>query len=144
MVKKLSEINKIYCGDCLQEMTKLESKSVDMILTDLPYGTTSCDWDCIIPFEKLWANYNRIIKDNCCTALFGSEPFSSYLSMSNIKKYKYDWCCAGSGTTAIACLNTNRNYICIEKELKYFEIMKERIEKYCRMIPKKDFGGYFK
>ena len=62
-----------------------------MILCDLPYGTTACKWDVIIPFEPLWKEYKRIIKDRGCIALFGSEPFSSYLRMSNIKGYKYDW-----------------------------------------------------
>ena len=62
-----------------------------MILCDLPYGTTSCKWDTVIPFEPLWEQYNRIIKDNGAIVLFGSEPFSSKLRMSNIKNYKYDW-----------------------------------------------------
>ncbi len=62
-----------------------------MILCDLPYGTTSCKWDVVIPFEPLWAQYKRIIKDRGAIVLFGSEPFSSYLRMSNIKQYKYDW-----------------------------------------------------
>ena len=85
------ELNKIYNMDCLEGMQKIEDKSVDMILCDLPYGTTKCKWDIIIPFDKLWEQYNRIIKDNGCIALFGSEPFSSYLRMSNINNYKYDW-----------------------------------------------------
>jgi len=69
----------------------IEDKSIDMILCDLPYGTTACKWDTIIPFEPLWKQYKRIIKDNGAIVLFGSEPFSSYLRMSNIKNYKYDW-----------------------------------------------------
>ena len=82
----------LYQGDCLDIMpVKIPDKSVDMILCDLPYGTTACKWDVILPFEPLWKEYNRIIKDRGCIALFGSEPFSSYLRMSNIKKYKYDW-----------------------------------------------------
>ena len=71
-------------GDCLEKM-------IDMILCDLPYNVTQNKWDILIPFEKLWEQYNRIIKDKSCIALFGSEPFSSYLRMSNIKMYKYDW-----------------------------------------------------
>lgn len=78
-------------GDCLELMKIIPNKSVDLILCDLPYGTTSCAWDTILPFDKLWEQYNRIIKDNCAIVLFGSEPFSSYLRMSNIKNYKYDW-----------------------------------------------------
>lgn len=78
-------------GDCLELMGSIPDKSIDMILADLPYGTTACPWDTIIPFEPLWENYKRIIKSNGCIALFGSEPFSSYLRLSNIKQYKYDW-----------------------------------------------------
>jgi len=81
----------LYHNDCLQEMKNISDKSIDMILCDLPYGTTACKWDVIIPFEPLWKEYKRIIKDRGCIALFGSEPFSSYLRMSNIKNYKYDW-----------------------------------------------------
>ena len=232
-------------GDCLEVMPTIESKSIDMILCDLPYGTTACKWDNIIPFDKLWEQYERIIKDNGAIVLFGNEPFSSCLRMSNIDNYRYDWkwrktkpsghlnakkqpmrkfedimifykksCayfpqgliegnfnnnrkwrkigvnnshtygseteipiskfsnypvnelefsngnnnllhptqkpvalfeyliktytnegdlvldnCAGSFTTAEACFNTNRRSICIEKELKYYEIGVERIRK---------------
>ena len=239
----------LYYGDCLDIMSNIPNKSIDMIFCDLPYGTTKCKWDIIIPFELLWKEYNRIIKDRGCIALFGSEPFSSHLRMSNIKKYKYDWIwkknagsnfgvvkyqpmkehemilifnsniyfpimqeraeggksrskykvkydnnssdshkyiankkitintinekrypssvqnfnierglhptqkpvtlleyliktytlenetvldnCMGSGSTGVACVNTNRNFIGIEKEENYFNIAKERIEK-CR------------
>ena len=117
-------------GDCLEKMKDIPDKSIDMILCDLPYGTTACKWDAVIPFNKyvqigekviyeqeyvfdkmksgvsykealedflsiskdgLWDNYKRIIKDRGAIVLFGSEPFSSYLRMSNIKQYKYDW-----------------------------------------------------
>lgn len=72
-------------------MAEFEDKSIDMILCDLPYGTTACVWDQIIPFDKLWEQYSRIITDNGAIVLFGNEPFSSSLRMSNIKMYKYDW-----------------------------------------------------
>ena len=87
------KVNNIYHGDCLELMQHIPDKSIDMILCDLPqlYGTTKCKWDVIIPFEPLWEKYNRIIKDNGAIELFGSEPFSSALRMSNIKNYKYDW-----------------------------------------------------
>jgi len=224
-------------------MSDIDDKSIDMILCDLPYGTTDCKWDTVIPFEPLWAHYKRIIKDNGAIVLFGSEPFSSYLRISNIKQYKYDWIwnkrkpgniflakyqpmktheiisvfnskifypiktprdkikqsknygtgeaiggdkskedklyiytdknpisildfsnasqkgkfhptqkpvalfeyliktythegelvldnCAGSGTTAIACLKTNRNYILIEQETKYCDIANKRIAEF--------------
>ena len=78
------------CGDCLELMKDIPTKSIDLILCDLPYGTTKCKWDIVIPFDKLWEQYNRIIKDNGAIVLFGTEPFSSYLRMSNIKNYKYD------------------------------------------------------
>lgn len=250
-------INEIILGDCLVEMQNIPDKSVDMILCDLPYGTTACKWDTIIPFEPLWVQYKRIIKDNGAIVLFGSQPFTSALVMSNPKWFKYqfiwdkkqsgnfqlakyqplkvheDICifgngrvnyypimeaadisknrpnkkemgnttglkhlssgiysysenrdetkrfpksileyharngecnslnrvhptqkpvqlleyiiktytnegetvldnCAGSGTTAIACLNTNRNYICIEKEPKYYEIAQNRINEHIK------------
>ena len=78
-------------GDCLVEMDKIPDGSVDLILTDPPYGTTACKWDSVIPFDQMWEQLNRIIKPNGAIVLFGSEPFSSALRMSNIKNYKYDW-----------------------------------------------------
>ena len=79
------------CGDCLELMKTIPDKSVDCIICDLPYGSLSCKWDCVIPFEPLWEQYERIVKDNAAVVLFGSEPFSSFLRISNIKLYKYDW-----------------------------------------------------
>jgi len=234
-------------GDCLEKMKDIPDKSIDMILCDLPYGTTACKWDVVIPFEPLWEQYKRIIKDRGPIVLFGSEPFSSYLRMSNIKQFKYDWVwdktipsgmnfckkrpmsqfeiisvfgegatkyfplmikrtkpiketsgttlsehqnmksiqfqggkvytekypinilsfpkvpnskgtlhptqkpvalleyliktytiegetvldnCMGSGSTGVACINTNRDFIGIEKDDKYFEIAKKRIEEH--------------
>ena len=81
----------LWQGDCLELMKNILDKSIDMILCDLPYGTTKCKWDTIIPFEDLWEQYNRIIKDNGAIVLFGSEPFSTELRHSNLKMYKYDW-----------------------------------------------------
>ena len=78
-------------GDCLEVMKNIEDNSIDMILCDLPYGTTACRWDTIIPFEPLWEQYNRIIKDNGAIVLFGSQPFTSMLISSNIKGYKHSW-----------------------------------------------------
>ncbi len=85
------ELNKIYNEDCLEGMKRIPDGSVDMILCDLPYGTTACKWDSIIPFEPLWEQYERVIKDNGAIVLFGSEPFSTKLRYSNLKAYKYDW-----------------------------------------------------
>ncbi len=244
------EINQLYHGDCLELMKDIDDKSIDMILCDLPYGTTACKWDSIIPFEPLWEQYHRIIKDNGAIVLTASQPFTSALVMSNVKNFKYEWIwhkskcgsaftskyrpqqkhesvlvfsknnkktiynpqmvegekyyrkrksnkngekpnnhklgvisesetinngtrypstvqyfqqkwrrqdqlhptqkpvalfeyliktytnegdlvldnCAGSGTTAIACINTNRNYILMEKEQIYFDVANKRIE----------------
>lgn len=249
-------MNEIIHGDCLEVMPSIPDKSVDMILCDLPYGTTACKWDTIIPFEPLWEQYRRVIKDNGAIVLTASQPFTSALVMSNIKmfKYSYVWIknltsnflnakkqplrkfedvlifytsqpiynpllkekkkesirwnniekkghngstygkvkekhlryefreipldmqypdnvlninqlhrttnihptqkpvalfeyliktytnenetvldnCSGSGTTAIACINTNRNYICIEKDKTYFDLSVERVNNHKR------------
>jgi site-specific DNA-methyltransferase (adenine-specific) len=85
------ELNKIIQGDCLEVMKDIPDKSIDMILCDLPYGTTACKWDTIIPFEPLWEQYKRIIKDNGAIVLTASQPFTSALVMSNIKMFKYEW-----------------------------------------------------
>ena len=81
----------LYKGDCLEEMKKIPDGSVDLVLTDPPYGTTACKWDSVIPFEPMWAQLHRVAKKNAAIVLFGSEPFSSALRMSNIKEYRYDW-----------------------------------------------------
>ena len=78
-------------GDCLEVMKSIPDGSVDAIITDPPYNTTACHWDKLIPFDLMWEQLNRIIKPNGAIVLFGSEPFSSALRMSNIKNYKYDW-----------------------------------------------------
>ena len=233
---------KLLHGDCLELMKDIPDKSIDMILCDLPYGTTQCKWDSIIPFEPLWKQYERVIKDNGAIVLTASQPFTTELIHSNLKLFKYCWVwnkkkagniflakyqpmkihediavfskkahkynpiktprdkikrsknygtgeamggdrkkedkvyeytdknpvsiievsnavqkgkihptqkpvelfeyliktytnegetvldnCMGSGTTGVACVNTNRNFIGIELDDKYFEIAKERI-----------------
>jgi site-specific DNA-methyltransferase (adenine-specific) len=85
------ELNKIHQGDCLDLMWDIDDHSVDMILCDLPYGTTACKWDTIIPFEPLWEQYKRIIKDNGAIVLTASQPFTSALVMSNPDMFKYEW-----------------------------------------------------
>jgi site-specific DNA-methyltransferase (adenine-specific) len=239
-----NDMKEVWQGDCLELMKDIPDKSIDMILCDLPYGTTACKWDTIIPFEPLWEQYKRIIKDNGAIVLTASQPFTSALVMSNPKMFKYEWVwekhkgtnfnlvkkqpfkvhesilifggnnynpqkengipyklrgshnvnkkggmfegakvgyakdydsskryprsvqyfenhnqkensfhptqkpvalfeyliktytnegdlvldnCAGSGTTGVACINTNRNYILIEKEPEYIEIIKNRL-----------------
>ena len=86
----MSEEVKLLHGDCLDLMTSIPDGSVDAIICDLPYGTTACKWDTIIPFEPLWAHYNRVIKPNGAIVLFGSQPFTSALVMSNPKWFKYE------------------------------------------------------
>lgn len=78
-------------GDCLEEMKKIPDGSIDLVLTDPPYGTTACKWDTIIPFEPMWEQYNRIAKDNAAIVLTASQPFTSALIMSNIKNFRYEW-----------------------------------------------------
>ena len=230
--------NQLILGDCLEKMKDISDNSIDMILTDLPYGVTARNkWDIIIDFKELWKQWNRIKKETTPIILTSIQPFTSVCIMSNIDNFKYEWiwekqqgtgflnakkqplrnhesilvfydkqccynpqftkgkpysrfsgkgstnyqkhkqvltvnngtrspltvqkfqydgkkehptqkpialfeyliktytnendsvldCCAGSGTTAIACTNTNRNYICIEKDENYFNIMKDSI-----------------
>lgn len=239
-------LNKIHLGDCLEIMSDIPDKSVDMILCDLPYGTTHCSWDSIINLLGLWMQYKRVAKPNAAIVLTAQTPFDKVLGASNLQMLKYEWIwektqatgplntkkmplkahenilvfydklpiynpqktnghkpvnsytkyvktqnnteiygkvtkeisgggetdrfprsvllfssdkqksclhptqkpvalfeylirtytnegdtvldnCCGSGTTAIACINTNRNYICIEREPKYFEISNNRV-----------------
>ena len=238
------ELNKIYNEDCLEGMKRIDDKSIDMILCDLPYGMTYNKWDTVIPLDKLWEQYERIIKDNGAIVLTAQTPFDKVLGTSNLKMLRYEWIwekenatgflnakkqplrkhenilvfykrlplynpqmgkgksytavrkekpslnyynnqkmtktvsdgerypvsiikfnrdkeklhptqkpvalfeyliktytdegeivldnCIGSGTTAVACLNTNRNFIGFEKEEKYYNIANERIEKYMK------------
>lgn len=84
------ELNRIYQMDCLEGMKLIPDKSIDMILCDLPYGTTKCSWDSVIPMEPLWNQYNRIIKDNGVIALTATQPFASQLINANLKYFKYE------------------------------------------------------
>jgi len=78
-------------GDCLDKLTEISDASVDMILTDLPYGTTACSWDSIIPLDKLWEQYNRVVKENAAMVFTASQPFTTILASSNIKNFRYEW-----------------------------------------------------
>lgn len=80
-----------YNDDCFNVMKHIPDKSVDLILCDLPYGTTACKWDCVLPLDELWTEYERLVKDDGAIVLFGQEPFSSSLRMSNPSLYRYDW-----------------------------------------------------
>jgi site-specific DNA-methyltransferase (adenine-specific) len=81
----------LYLGDCLDIMKDLEDNSVDMLLADLPYGTTACKWDSIIPLDKLWEQYNRICKKNAAMVFTAAQPFTALLGASNIKNLRYEW-----------------------------------------------------
>jgi len=93
---------KLIQGDCLKEMENIPDGSIDAVITDPPYGTTACKWDSVIPFDKMWLRLNKLIKHNGAIVLFGSEPFSSALRMSNIKNYKYDWVWVKNQPTGMA------------------------------------------
>lgn len=82
---------KLFLGDCLEVMKQIPGGSVDLVLCDPPYGATACKWDTRIPFEPLWAQLHRVCKPNAAMCMFGSEPFSSLMRMSNLKRFKYDW-----------------------------------------------------
>ena len=104
-MKKLE--NKLFLGDCLEIMPNIPDKSVDMILADLPFNQTKNKWDIIIPFDKLWEQYNRIIKDNGAIALFAQGLFTAQLIMSNTKMYRYDLI-YHKGNRVSGFLNANR------------------------------------
>lgn len=86
----MNDLN-LMLGDCLERMKDIESGTVDMILCDLPYGTTCCSWDAVIPFEPLWAEYERVIKANGAIVLFGAHPFSAVLACSKLEFFRYEW-----------------------------------------------------
>ena len=125
--------DQVICGDCLEVMKDIPDKSIDMILCDLPYGTTACKWDTIIPFEPLWKQYKRVIKDNGAIVLTASQPFTSALVMSNIKMFKYQWVwnkkLAGNGILAkIQPLKIHEDVLIFSKgKCKYFPEMTKGI-----------------
>lgn len=102
----MNEKYKLYQGDCLKIMKNIEDKSIDMILCDLPYGTTQNKWDSIIPLDKLWSQYNRIIKDNGAIVLFAQTPFDKVLGVSNLEMLRYEW--IWEKTTATGHLNAKK------------------------------------
>lgn len=105
----------LYNMDCLKGMKSIPGRSIDAIITDPPYWSTACRWDHVIPFDLMWEQLNRIIKPNGAIVLFGAEPFSSALRMSNIKNYKYDWIWEKSKATGFA--------LCNNRPLKAHEIV---------------------
>ena len=129
-----TELNTVYFGDCLEGMKYIPSNSVDAVICDLPYQTTACAWDVIIPFEPLWGQYKRIRKDNAAIILFGSEPFSSYLRMSNIKEFRYDWIWIKERGTGFARANKqpmrrNENISVFYQQQPYYDSKGEKLDK---------------
>ena len=118
--------------NCLEAMKEIPSGSVDAIITDPPYGTTSCKWDSVIDFNLMWEQLNRIIKPNGAIVLFGAEPFSSALRMSNINNYKYDW--VWEKTQATGHLNAKR------QPLRSNELISVFYKKQCTYNPQKTKG----
>jgi len=124
--------NKIYCGDCLELMKDIPDESVDMILCDLPYNITGCEWDNILPFDKLWEHYNRIIKIDGAIVLTAFQPFTAKLIMSNLKMFKYEWIWNKVKPGNIFSANykpmqNHENILVFGKsKLKYFPIMTDK------------------
>ena len=127
-------LNEIIHGDCLKVMRQFPDKSIDMILCDLPYGVTDCKWDTIIPFEPLWEQYERIIKDNRAIVLFATQPFASVLIMSKPDWFKYEWVWdkvrpSGFQVANYKPMQRHENVLVFSKEGKrvnYFPIMESR------------------
>jgi site-specific DNA-methyltransferase (adenine-specific) len=125
-------INKVIQGDCLEVMKDIPDKSVDMILADLPYGTTACKWDTIIPFEPLWEHYKRIIKDNGAIVLTASQPFTSIAVMSNLEMFKYSWiykkrCASNFAQAKYAPMKEHEDVLVFAKgKVNYYPIKEER------------------
>ena len=128
----MSKRYKLFLGDCLEVMKKIPDKKIDCIICDLPYGTTACKWDVIIPFEPLWEQYKRAIKDNGAVVLFGSQPFTSKLVESNINMFKYEWIwekAVGSNfaTVKYMPMKEHENILIFGKStINYYPIMQER------------------
>ena len=131
----------LYKGDCLEIMKDIPDKSVDMILSDLPYGITACKWDSVIPFEPLWEQYNRIVKDNSAIVLFATQPFTTKLIYSNINNYKYSWVWDKEvcGSFALAKIRP----MVVTEDICVFSSTKKKVKYYPQMEnadPKTDRG----
>jgi len=127
------ETNIIYNEDCLIGMSKIDNKSIDMVLCDLPYGTTNCEWDKVIPLEKLWAEYRRVIKDNGAIVLTSQQPFTTDLinSARDIFRYEIIW----DKISKMGFLSANKrplrrheNIIIFYKKLPVYNVQKEKID----------------
>ena len=114
-------MNVLYKGDCLKMMKRIAAKSVDMVLADLPYGQTSCEWDSIIDLEKLWVEYKRIIKENGVICLFGTQPFTTRLISSNLDWFKYCWYLEKNRPTGF--VNSRKQPLrCIEEICMFYKL----------------------
>ena len=122
----------LFNEDCLKVMPEIADKSVDMILCDLPYGTTACKWDTIIPFDKLWEQYKRIIRDNGAIILTASQPFTSIAVMSNLDMFKYSWiykkrCASNFAQAKYAPMKEHEDILVFAKgKVNYYPIKEER------------------
>lgn len=135
---------KLYNGDCLEIMKDFPNGSVDLILCDLPYGTTSCKWDVVIPFDALWEQYKRIIVKDGNIVLFGKEPFSSLLRCSNLDMFRYDWVWEKEKGCNFVNANKqpmdNTEYISVfySGRGKYYPIMEKLDKPYTHKLPTKN------
>ena len=119
MIKMLENKDyELWNGDCLELMNNIPDKRIDMILCDLPYGTTKCSWDTVIPFDKLWFQYERIIKENGAIVLFGKQPFTTDLINSNRKLYKYELIWEKDKPTDFAL--ANKKPMCYHENIEVF------------------------
>lgn len=139
------ELNKIYNEDCLEGMKRIPDKSVDMILCDLPYGTTACKWDTVIPLDKLWEQYERVIKDNGAIVLFGSQPFTSVLVNSNLKDFRYEWIWIKSRASLFQHarkmpMKRHENILVFYKKLPTYNLELKRLDKKVKSS-RKNKGG---
>ena len=119
---------KLIFGEAIEEMSKLEDDSIDMILTDPPYGTTACKWDSTIPFDDMWEQLNRVIKPNGAIVLFGGQPFASNLVVSNLKNFHCEWVWHKSKPSGIAFKTQpmrNHENIYVFGKIKTFNGIKE-------------------
>ena len=112
------EMNWLMMGDCLERMKEIPDGSVDLILTDPPYGTTACNWDSIIPLEQMWSNLKRVAKKNAAIVMTSSQPFTSKLICSNIEMFKYDWVWHKSRPTGV--LNAKRQPLRDKEDIVVF------------------------
>lgn len=142
----------LHLGDCLEEMSRIEDGSVDMICADLPYGCSDCSWDIVIPFEPLWKQYKRVTKRNGAVVLFGNEPFTSLLVVSNLDLFKYKWTWDRITTTGFfnakfEPLRVTED-ICIfyDKRPTYNPILEDKLKQHIRRnnIQRKQVGTVFK